>query len=337
MFLFVNIYSRQAYSLFGKMRMISYRASFNIQGKMEDANFMNNSKLCSFYEVHLRIIVVFPSRAYYVNYAIGCALNIILTISAIFLNSLTVITYWKSPQLRRKSSYFLIMLLSVNDLLVGILGNANHALTLALTLNGNSKCVRYILVDLLAFPTAAISFTTLFTLNVERYLSIVYPIYYRTKVTKSKLLRCAVLLCLVSIGLTVAYPTLGEATTKLTSFIMYSIILATCYIYVSIFITARRTARVSPGEIRRNRTQQSQNNQNMNLAKSCAIVVICTVICYLPFALVRSEQQEDFQTLVFAMWSVTFALAASSVNNVVFFLSNPVFRNEVKKIFRKNK
>ena len=303
---------------------------------MDEVNVLNSSKLCSFGKVEMRILISFPSQAYYVNFAMGCAVNILLTISTTFLNSLTVIAYWKSPQLRRKSSYFLIMLLSANDLLVGILGNAMYALTLVLTLNGKSRCILYILVDLLAFPTAAISFMTLFTLNVERYLSIVYPIYHRTKVTKSKLLRCTVILWLVSIGLTVAYPTLGEATTKLTSFIMYSIILATCYIYISIFITARRTVRVSPGEIRRNRTQQSQNNQNMNLAKSCAIVVVCTVICYLPFALVRSEQQEDFQTLVFAMWSVTFALAASSVNNIVFFLSNPVFRNEVKKIFRKN-
>ncbi len=301
---------------------------------MEAGDVLNNSKLCSFYKVEMLIIRSFPSEAFYINYAVGCALNVLLTISGIFLNSLVIIAYWKSPQLRRKGSYFLIMLLSINDLVVGVLGNANHTLTLALTLNGNPKCILYILVDLLAFPSAAISFMTLFVLNIERYLSIVYPIYHRTKVTKSKLSRCAVGLWLISVGLTFAYPIFGEFTKNLTSFVMYSVLFATCYIYISIFRTARKPARVLSTEIR-SRTQQIQNIQNINLAKSCAIVVVCTVVCYLPFAVARPFQEDDSDTLVLAMWSVTCALAAPSLNSIVFVLSNPVFRTEVKKILRK--
>lgn len=151
-------------------------------------NIQNDTKLCSFYSVELRVILLFPSPAYYMLYVFGCVFNIVLTISAIFLNSLSIIVYWKSSQLRRKKSYFLIMVLSVNDLLVGIFGNAFHATALVLHLNGEPECNMYILYDLLAFPTAAMSFSTLFTLNIERYLSIVHPIYHRAKVTKGKLI-----------------------------------------------------------------------------------------------------------------------------------------------------
>ena len=293
---------------------------------------MNNSELCSFHKVEMYIARSFPSHAFYVNYVAGCALNVLLTVSAILLNGLVIIAYWKSPQLRRKSSHFLIMLLSVNDLVVGVLGNANHAVTLVLTLNGDPKCVMYILVDLLAFPTAAMSFMTLFVLNVERYLSVVHPIYHRTKVTKSKLFCCAVVLWSVSIAVMICYATLGAIAKNLTSFIMCFIIFATCYVYISIFRAARKPVRVSSVEVRA-RTQRIQDEQNINLAKSCAIAVICTLACYLPFAVARSLQRNDFQTLVLAMWSVTCALAASSLNCVVFFLRNPVLRTEVKRIF----
>ena len=297
---------------------------------MAGFDIRNHTELCSFYNVELRIILLFPSLGYYIIYVFGCVFNIILTISAICLNSLSIIVYWKSLQLRRKKSYFLIMVLSVNDLLVGIFGNTTHAVTLVLHLNGDPECDMYILVDLLAFPTAAMSFATLFTLNIERYLSIVHPIYHRTKVTKTKLIGFALALWLVSIGLTLAYPTLGEISNTLTSFIMYGLILATCCVYVSVFKNgALKSTKISCVDAR-NRLQ------NMKLAKSCAIVVICTLVCYLPFAVVRPLEQNSLETLVMTMWGVTFALAASSLNNIVFLVSNPVFRNEVKKIFGKN-
>ena len=294
---------------------------------MAHFNIENNTELCSFYNVQLRVVLLFPSLAYYIIYVFGCVFNIVLTISAICLNSLSIIVHWKSPQLRRKKSYFLIMVLSVNDLVVGILGNASHAIALVLHLNGDPECNMYILVDLLAFPTAAMSFATLFTLNIERYLSIVHPIYHRTKVSKIKLVGFALVLWTVSIGLTLAHLTLGEISNILTSSIMYGIFLATCYIYFRIFRTGvLKSTSISSLDIR-NRLQ------NMKLAKSCAIVVICTLVCYLPFAVVRSLEQNSLRTLVLTMWGVTFALAASSLNNVVFLVSNPVFRNEVKKIF----
>ena len=297
---------------------------------MKDLEFLNNSELCSFYKIEMRIFRSFPSQAFYVNYAVGCALNVLLTISTILLNSVLIIAYWRSPRLRQKNSYFLIMLLSINDFVVGIFGNANLTVNLALTLYGNSKCITYILVDLLAFPTAAMSFMTLFALNVERYLSIVHPIYHRTNVTKSKLLRSAVLLWLISLAVTFCYPTLGAIAKNVTTFIMCFIIFATCYVYFAIFRTARKPARSA------SRSQREQDSQNINLAKSCVVVVICTLVCYLPFAVTRSFQRHDYQTLVFAMWSITFALSAPSLNCVVFFLRNPVFRTEVEKIFRKN-
>lgn len=118
---------------------------------------------------------------------------------------------------------------------------------------------------------------------------------------------------------------LGEVSNHLTSVIMYNISLATGYLYFRIFKTgARKITSVSSVDLR-NRLQ------NMKLARSCAIVVICTLVCYVPFAVVRSLEQNSLETLVLSMWGVTCALAASSLNNIVFLASNPVFRNEVKK------
>ena len=73
-------------------------------------------RICHFHTDEIRVITGFPSNVYYTN-EIALIFNILLTILTIFLNSVTILAFMRSTQLKRKKSYFLIMLLSVNDLL----------------------------------------------------------------------------------------------------------------------------------------------------------------------------------------------------------------------------
>ena len=76
------------------------------------------------------MLLKIPSNVYYINVIAGIIFNIFLTISTIFLNSITILGYVKSAFLKSKKSYFLVMLLSVNDLLVGLFGNVSFVLLL---------------------------------------------------------------------------------------------------------------------------------------------------------------------------------------------------------------
>ena len=81
-----------------------------------------------------------PSRTYYINYVVGLICNTFLIISGIILNSATILAYWISAQLRNKTSYFLIMLLSVLDPTVAGVGKFIFVLSLAFILYGNPNC-----------------------------------------------------------------------------------------------------------------------------------------------------------------------------------------------------
>jgi hypothetical protein len=91
---------------------------------------------CYFYTDKLRMTTGFPSNVYYINYVSVLIFNILLTVLTIFLNSVTILAYIRSTHLQTKKSYFLIMLLSVNDLLVGVLGNTSFILVLAMEIIG---------------------------------------------------------------------------------------------------------------------------------------------------------------------------------------------------------
>ena len=146
-------------------------------------------EICHFYTDEIRMVAGFPSNVYYINYIFRVIFNIFLTISTIFLNPVTILAYRKSALLKSKKAYFLLKLLSVNDLLVGMFGNGSFVLLLVTIIIGYRKCEIYIVLKFTAFCLAAMSVMTLLGLNIERYLSILHPIYHRTKVTKSKLLK----------------------------------------------------------------------------------------------------------------------------------------------------
>ena len=113
--------------------------------------------ICYVYANEIRMNTEFPSKLYYINYIIGVIFNIFLLILTIFLNSMTILAYMRSALLKNKSSYFLIVLLSVNDLLVGLFGNTSFTLVLLAIINGSARCEFFIAFEFATFLTAGMS------------------------------------------------------------------------------------------------------------------------------------------------------------------------------------
>ena len=153
-----------------------------------------------------------PSQTYYITYVVGLICNTLLIISGIILNSATILAYWKSAQLRNKTSYFLIMLLSVLDLTVAGVGNSIFVLSLLFTLSGNPNCTITVLHETLTLFTGAMSLATLYALNIERYLCIFHPFFHRTKITKLRLVGLAAVFWLPACLQTLSYPILGDTS-----------------------------------------------------------------------------------------------------------------------------
>lgn len=287
--------------------------------------------ICVYHDTQFKRLLGFPSKLYYINLIIVCIVNILLTISTVSLNTVTIFACWMSRDLRKKKSYFLVTLLSLNDLVTGVLGNSSVVVLLVKTLIQDNECSTYILFEMLAGGVCAMSFMTLFLLNFERYLCIVHPFFHRNVVTKSRLFTIAMVLWSCAITLVFSRLFMAETTRFLRPIMPLIFICGFAYMYMCIFHATRKTAQECLPQ--RKLKNQRKKLQDIKLAKSCAIVVCFTAICFIPFS-VTTFLKPNRGTMVFsvAFWSNTFAMSASSLNSIIFFWRNSILRNEARRV-----
>ena len=291
----------------------------------------SSSKLwqrCTLVNAEYVMALSIPPQMYYINYVIATICNIFLIALAVVLNATSIIAYWRSTRLRKKTSYFLVMLLSVNHLTTSLVGHPVFVLHLVLILRGNGSCTLFLLHEILTFSVAGMSFGSVLALNIERYLGIAHPIFHRTKITKIKMLAIIVLFWLVCGSAVLAYLILGpQVAHPMTSFIICAHLVITVYIYMYICLKVKR---IAGSPLRANEGQ----SQNMRMTTSCAIVVACTIISYLPFAVTRPLEVSTFVHMLSIVWSKTLTLTLASVDPLVFFWYNSTLRNEAKALFK---
>ena len=301
---------------------------------------------CTFNSFHAFgfIIVSVTSSKVFINYITLCVIVTALLSLTTCLNSITAMAYWKSTELKRKMAHFLIMVLSLNDLAVGIICCPLLVAMFARELLGKFSCFLSGIQLFGLLVTCGCSFATLFMMNLERYLAIVHPIFHRTKVTKARLVKCLIVLWLSALALTFFTFYRPDVISKLLSLQMSLSMAALVFIYVRIYIACTRSSKIFG---RKNRINPSSKNQdtfetqqrdylrNLRLVKSCFIVVVCFGICFLPGALVVSgflEINEDLYMI--RLWSEILLVSNSSLNSLIFFWRNKLLRREAQKILK---
>ena len=126
----------------------------------------------------------------YIQLIFLCVVNVLFTCTGIVLNTLVIVSFWKSSAcLRSKVCYFMIMLLSCFDFLVVITSHPVVIVQLVLWINEEHHLlamtqIYWHLSDLFI----GFSIIALLVMNIERYLGVYYPIFHRTSVTRRRLL-----------------------------------------------------------------------------------------------------------------------------------------------------
>jgi hypothetical protein len=155
-------------------------------------------------------VPLFRSRSrmesvYFINLIFIFAVSVFFFFSGICLNSLVILSFWRSIQLRKKSCYFMIMVLSCCDLLAVITNSPLMALQVMIWLSGkldvNGKWAHIYLRSTTIF--LVFSLFALLVMNFDRYLATSYPIFHRTSVTKGRLLTLLAILNIVEVILKV--------------------------------------------------------------------------------------------------------------------------------------
>ena len=113
----------------------------------------------------------------FVNLTFIFVINILFFFLGMCLNSLVIVSFWRSVQLRKKLCYFTIIILSCCDLLVVLTNHPSTALVTILWLTKNINVYPSLLLILQGVLDVFFGFSllALLAMNIDRYLATHYP------------------------------------------------------------------------------------------------------------------------------------------------------------------
>jgi hypothetical protein len=274
---------------------------------------------------------------YFINLIFIFAVNVFFFFSGICLNSLVILSFWRSVQLRKKSCYFMIMVLSCCDLLSVLTNNSLMAVVAMLWLTrkvgGNARWTHISLILIGTF--FGFSLCALLVMNFERYLATSYPIFHRTSVTKGRLLTLLAILLVVQGILTVIsvndFVISKQVHTLIICILVFPAMLFINYKLFLVVRKSRRNKRISP---------DMKNTFSLKNISSCLLAVACVVVLSIPVGVyvgLTINSKKTFYTLdanLARMSSTTIASMNCTFNCLIFYWKNKVLRTEGLKVLK---
>ncbi len=280
----------------------------------------------------------FPSQFTFVNHITACFFSVLIMSTTITLNSLTFATFWWSPGMKKSISLFLVMILSAVDVVGGLVSNSLLTIRLASEIFGTTKCWMVSAQASSTMAMTAISLATVTTVNIERYIGVVHPMYHRTKLQKHTLLKFLVLswiVCTIILGLSFyRYTILVGFTTVNFWVFMLSTLFAYTSIGIKVIVSERQRKILSPpsgNDQYLRRKEKASFLKEIKFAKSCFMVVNCYVLCLTPVTIffgVMQDTVSDSNFPIAIAWCLNLTLLHSILNSFIFFWRSRKLRKE---------
>ena len=278
---------------------------------------------------------------YFVNLIFIYVVNILFFFSGICLNSLVIISFWRSVQLRKKLCYFTIMILSCCDLLVALINHPSTALLAMLWLTKKmNACPEWLLISVhLACILSFSSPLALLVMSVDQYLATHYPLFHRTSVTKGKLLTLFTFLFFIQITVTIM-STNDLVIPYQVGLLLVGIIFISPMMFINykLFTVTRKSRRnngISP---------EMKKFLSLKNISSCLLVVACLVVLSIPllvYIVLRLTSKENESTLdnaeIAGLWVATIISMNSTFNCLIFYWKNKILRDEGMKVIKSMK
>ena len=276
-----------------------------------------------------------------INLMFLCTVNSIFTTAGIFLNSVVIISLRTFNSCRKGTSNFMILILSIFDLLVGIFGHPSVILSAVPWSTRDNSSAHwttggsdgYSLTEvgiIVSNYTQSFSMMVLLTMTIDRYLALTRPFFHKIHVTRRRLFSLTVVLQLLIIAVRMLRFFEGvKAVYYSAAFLIATVaMLLLAFMNYQMFRTAVRAKRNKQTP----RVQLAQMKRNY----TCVLAVACFYVCVIPIAVyalfrVASIVDEDILMLI-RLWGNTSLSASSTLNCIVFFWRNEALRKEGKKL-----
>ena len=282
-------------------------------------------------------------QSYFINLMLIFAVNILFFFSGLCLNSLIILSFWNSAQLRKKLCYFMTMILSCCDLLVVLTSHPLTALIAMLWLTGKLDVLHvypswvYISTTVVAI-FHGFSLLALLVMNFDRYLATYHPIFHRTSVTKRKLLTLLVILSILALILMLLtvndFIFSYEVTLLICLFILFPPMI---FINYKLFIIARKSRRNNGISPEMKKTFSLKNISSCLLAVASFVVLSIPVFVYIGLRITTKNPSTLADAEIAALWSRTIPSMNSTFNCLIFYWKNKVLRAEGIKLLKRIK
>ena len=275
-----------------------------------------------------------------------CIINAAFMVVGIFLNSVVVISLWRSSQLRGKLCQFIILILSCFDLAVVVV---THPLLIVssiyFSVEEEVSTIRDTVKILISFNLYGFSMTALLTLTVERFLAITCPFFYQASVTKTRLLYFKAFLMAIVVGASFLYFIRKSVAYIVAVVFVSSLLFLFVYSNYKLFVIAkskRNDKKIVPVNTKTSTEDKNMKRQILSLknVSTCTLAVACFFLCsspqiaYFVLRLTSSDVSKyDKEVYFFHLWSNTITSMNSTFNCLIFFWRNSILRREGLKIF----
>ena len=260
------------------------------------------------------------------------ALNLLFFFSGTVLNSLVILSFWKSTQLRKKLCYFMIMMLSCFDLLAIFVNHPLLDIIAMLWLTGKKEVLPYLYIKMfrkVGDIFQGFSLCALLVLSFNQYLATYYPIFHRTSVTKGRLL--ILLLVLGSTEASLALMSVNDfILSHQLAVLIFMIIFAPSMLFINykLFMIARRN--------RKNKGISPKMKKKFSLKNisSCLLASACFVLLAIPIFVYTGtrKRSETTDVNIAGLWGKTLMSMNATFNCLIFYWKNKILRTEGRRL-----
>ena len=265
----------------------------------------------------------------YIHLIFLCVVNIIFTFSGIVSNTLVIVSFWKSSQLRKKLCHLIIMVLSCFDLVAVVTNNVGILVYIFSWLSEDYDLLPEIATYLhISSVSLAFSFCVLLVMSIERYLGAYYPIFHRTSVTRRRLLT---LLAILLIFQTIMWVISGNDMIISRALLVLIFVVA---MFPPLLYLNFKLLKISR-EVRRRKATSPEKRTTMNFKSisTCLLAVACLVVVSIPSIIyilinMNTESKQTTNARFSLVWEKTIFTMNCTFNSLIFFWKNKVLRTQ---------
>ena len=260
--------------------------------------------------------------------------------AGIFLNSVVVISLWRSTQLRKRLCYFTIFLLSCFNLTVVVI---NHPISISQCLARFFHAYEDLhdeVIMIVCMLLHCYSMLALLTLNLERFLALNYPFVHQKSVTKRRVVLFLSCLCLffsILIGLTIQDVLMSHEEMELIYFSFFLLI----FLYLTYKILKVSKTKSSSYEVAYNPATKLRRVGILKKISTCYLALACFVafcipkITYCSVCIGYWRPNEKDCDVKYFQWIDTVISMNSTFNCLIFFWGNTILRREGKNVIKR--